>query len=130
MKTHVIVTNRKYYNDWAELHPDMLEGYLEAQMATRVYFPFWSTKVPKEILKKYECIGFHTGDERGGSPIQHLIRRGINESCIKMFRMTSRIDGGRLFSIRNIRLDGSLEEILLRMSETIMEMINAEEDSR
>jgi len=128
MTNYIIVSNRKYHPNWIEAHSNMLETYLKYNVPSRVYFPFWSSTIPKPILTKYECIGFHTGDERGGSPIQHLIRLNKNESRTKMFEMTEKLDEGKEMDSRVIYLQGSLEEILLRMSKSIMEMISAKEN--
>lgn len=123
--TRSIISNRKYHRDWVEFHyPDMIENFLLATQPKVVYFPFWSWKVPKEILDKYVCVGFHTGGLTGGSPIQHSIKNGDKESYISVFRMTEDIDKGIVFTSRNIKLHGTLEEILIRMSKTIMELID------
>ena len=127
---YLIVTNRLYHPEWNEVHPDMLASFLRGGKPKRVYFPFWSTKVPKEILNNYECIGFHTGGLSGGSPIQHLIREGAKESYIKAFHMTEKIDEGEIIATKTIQLYGSLEEILIRMSKIIMEMIDEAENNK
>jgi len=106
----------------------MLESYLASEEPQRVYFPFWSHMVPEPILLKYKCIGFHLGEEAGGSPIQHAIRSGKTECLLKAFLMTTKLDRGKHISIHSVQLHGSLEEIILRMSKIITEMIDAQEN--
>lgn len=127
---YLIVTNRLYHPNWNEVHPDMLHSFLFSKLPKRVYFPFWSTKVPKGILESFECIGFHTGGVSGGSPIQHLIKEGATESYIKAFRITEKIDEGEIIATKTIQLYGSLEEILIRMSKIIMEIIDEAENNK
>ena len=55
--------------------------YLSKIKPKYIFFPHWSWKVNKEIFENYECIAFHTAPlpyGRGGSPIQNLIIRGLN----------------------------------------------------
>lgn len=89
-----------------------------------IFFPYWSWKVEKDILDNNLCIGFHTGEISGGSPIQNLIRRGVESTRIKMFKMNNTIDGGEIIDMAPISLLGSLEEIILRQTEVIKEMID------
>ena len=132
MKNYIIASNRNYHPDWFEIkNPDVLENYLKSYKPDRVYFPFWSWKIPKEILDNYKCFGFHTGvlpGHAGGSPIQNLIRSGITDTTVTLFRLNEDIDGGEVLLHRPISLYGSLEEILMRISEEIMEMIDVQEN--
>jgi len=106
--------------DIVELRDLLKEGNPE-----HIFFPYWSWLVPKEILEKYHCVGFHTGHIAGGSPIQNLIRQNINHTIIRMFTMNESIDGGEDIGTSPICLCGSLEEIIIRQTNTMKAMIDA-----
>lgn len=120
----IIVSNRPFPNRDAT-NPEELQKLVDRSTRSCIFFPFWSWKVPKDILDKHLCIGFHTGNVKGGSPIQNLIRSNVETSTIKMFNMNNEIDGGEVINERVISLLGSLEEILIRQTKIISEMIDA-----
>lgn len=123
----VVISNRAY-NNWIVLSdPKRLYKSLKALKPEVVFFPFWSHKVSDDILKEYTCYGFHTGNlpkEAGGSPIQNLIRLGRKKSIVNVFKMTNEIDSGKLIMNKEVSLEGTLDEILLRISKIITEMID------
>ena len=91
-----------------------------------IFFPHWSEKVSKEITEKYVCICFHETDlpyGRGGSPIQNLINHGHKETYITALKMSEEVDGGPVYMKRKMSLYGLAEEIFLRVSELVAEMI-------
>ena len=113
----IIASNRPFPNRTVQNN-----GQLSKILDTKpdyILFPFWSWKVPKEITDKYYCVGFHTGDTNGGSPIQNLIRQGVQDIHIRAFKMTDEIDGGENMDVIPVSLSGSLEEITIRMAEKI-----------
>ena len=88
----------------------------------KVFFPYWSFKISKELLNKYECIGFHMTDlpyGRGGSPLQNLILRGFTETVITAFRITDEWDAGPIYCKRPLSLEGTAQEIFDRASNII-----------
>jgi methionyl-tRNA formyltransferase len=117
----IIASNRPFPNRDAR-NPEELNGVLSE--CACIFFPYWSWKIPLEITSKHNCIGFHTGDTNGGSPIQNLIRRGNESSHIRMFKIDDTIDGGEIIDVSPISLLGSLEEIIIRQTEVIREMIH------
>ncbi|KUO78113.1 MAG: methionyl-tRNA formyltransferase [Desulfosporosinus sp. BRH_c37] len=93
---------------------------------TYVFLPHWSYIVPKDVYEAYECIIFHMTDlpfGRGGSPLQNLISRGIYETKVSALQCSEGIDTGPIYVKRNLSLYGSAEEIYLRASKLITEMI-------
>ncbi len=91
-----------------------------------IFFPHWSEKVPSEILHSYRCINFHETDlpfGRGGSPVQNLISAGYSSTMITALIMTDKVDAGPIILKRELGLDGSAEEIFIRSSKIIAEMI-------
>ena len=93
---------------------------------TYVFLPHWSYMVPKDVFEAYECIIFHMTDlpfGRGGSPLQNLISRGIYETKVSALRCSESIDGGPIYAKRDLSLCGAAEEIYLRASKIIEEMI-------
>jgi len=88
----------------------------------RLFFPYWSWRISKEMLDKYECVAFHMTDlpfGRGGSPLQNLILRGFTETVITAFRVTDEWDAGPIYCKRPLSLDGTAQEIFDRASKII-----------
>lgn len=91
-----------------------------------IFFPHWGWKIPSEIYDNYECIGFHCTDlpdGRGGSPLQNLIIRGEKETIITAFKVGKELDAGDMYSKENVSLEGLAEEIYIRISKVIADMI-------
>jgi methionyl-tRNA formyltransferase len=92
-----------------------------------IFFPQWSWRVDSTIYDKYECVVFHTAPlpyGRGGSPIQNLILRGFTQSPVCALKMTDIIDGGPIYSSKNVSLEGNLSHILDRIAITIDQLID------
>ena len=60
---------------------------------------------------------------RGGSPLQNLIVRGINETQFTALRCVADLDAGPIYMKRSLSLFGTAEEILLRATNLTGEMI-------
>lgn len=100
--------------------------YLDANGVTRIFFPHWSHIIPAEIYERYECIIFHMTDlpfGRGGSPLQNLISRGIYETKISALRCVKELDAGPIYLKRPLALYGTAQEIYMRASAIIEDMI-------
>ncbi len=98
----------------AELSPDF------------VFFPHWSNRIDSSIYEKFECVIFHMTDlpfGRGGSPLQNLIARGIYETKISALRCVKEMDAGPIYLKKPLSLYGSAEEIFMRASDVIEEII-------
>jgi len=92
-----------------------------------VFFPHWSYIIPSEIHDNFECVIFHMTDVpfgRGGSPLQNLISRGIYETKITALKCQSGIDAGPIYMKKPFSLYGNAEEIYLRASRVVGEMIS------
>jgi methionyl-tRNA formyltransferase len=91
-----------------------------------IFFPHWSYIIPAEIYERYECIIFHMTDVpfgRGGSPLQNLISRGIYETQISAIRCVKELDAGPVYMKRPLSLYGNAQEIYMRASQIIEDMI-------
>jgi len=136
----IIASNKKWYAGLPELlsaHTGHQFVYIErkeelsAECLERikpryVFLPHWSYLVPENVYENYECIIFHMTDVpfgRGGSPLQNLISRGIYETKISALRCVKELDAGPVYLKRPLNLYGSAEEIYLRASEIIEDMI-------
>lgn len=89
-----------------------------------IFFPHWSWIIPREIYDNFECIVFHMTDlpfGRGGSPLQNLIERGIYQTKITAIRAVEQLDAGPIYLKRDLRLEGSAEDIFKRASKIIFE---------
>ncbi len=91
-----------------------------------LFFLHWSWMVPADLVRAYECVGFHMTDlpyGRGGSPLQNLILRGKEKTVLTAFRLTEELDAGPVYMRGELSLEGSAEEIYLRTSFLAAEMI-------
>ncbi len=91
-----------------------------------VFLPQWSWKIPSEVHEAFECVIFHMTDVpfgRGGSPLQNLIARGFEETKLTALRCADEMDAGPVYLKRDLSLLGTAEEILLRASEIMADMI-------
>jgi methionyl-tRNA formyltransferase len=91
-----------------------------------VFLPHWSHRIDSSIYKQFECVIFHMTDlpfGRGGSPLQNLVARGIYETRISALRCVEEMDAGPIYLKKPLSLHGSAEEIFLRASNVIEEMI-------
>ncbi len=61
---------------------------------------------------------------RGGSPLQNLIIRGRKETQITALKMTQEMDAGDIYKKSYLDLSGSAQEIFIRASKKIVELIN------
>lgn len=91
-----------------------------------IFLPHWSWIIPKEVYSNFECIVFHMTDlpfGRGGSPLQNLIAREIYETKISAIRVIEELDAGAVYLKRNLCLHGSAQEIFIRASDIVFDMI-------
>jgi methionyl-tRNA formyltransferase len=91
-----------------------------------IFFPHWSHIVSNEILRITTCVCFHETDlpyGRGGSPLQNLIALGHRETVVTALKMTEALDAGPIYSKRKLSLEGLAEEIFIRASYIVAEMI-------
>lgn len=109
--------------------PTELDVSALADFAPRfIFFPHWSWKIPADIYERFECVIFHMTDlpfGRGGSPLQNLIVRGLNETQLTALRCVAALDAGPIYMKRPLSLHGTAEEILLRASKLTGEMIES-----
>lgn len=107
--------------------PEELAAAQLAVLSPRyVFFPHWSHRIPAEIYETYECVVFHMTDlpfGRGGSPLQNLIVRGVQNTQLCALRCVEQIDAGPIYLRRPLSLLGSAQEIYLRASDLAEEMI-------
>lgn len=93
---------------------------------TKIFIPHWSYIIPEEIYNQYECIVFHMTDlpfGRGGSPLQNLIVRKIENTKISALKVEKGIDTGAIYIKNDLNLNGTAEEIFIRANNVIKAMI-------
>lgn len=91
-----------------------------------IFIPHWSHRIKPDIYEKFECVIFHMTDlpfGRGGSPLQNLIACGIYETKISALRCVEEMDAGPIYLKKSLCLHGPAEEIFLRASDIIEDMI-------
>ncbi|WP_428236151.1 formyltransferase family protein [Gracilimonas sp.] len=92
-----------------------------------IFIPHWSYMIPQEIFTNFRCVVFHMTDlpyGRGGSPLQNLIVKGHEETKISAISVTDEIDAGKVYLKRSLNLNGTAEEIFIRSSKIIKDMIH------
>ena len=138
--TNIIISNK----EWHRCLADKLTGetgektifindkklvsqdYLSHFKPQYIFFPHWSDMIPAEVYENFECIVFHMTDlpfGRGGSPLQNLIVRGYTETKLSAIRCVKELDAGDIYLQKKLSLYGSAEEIFLRASELMVEMM-------
>jgi methionyl-tRNA formyltransferase len=108
----------------AELGPDTLAAF----GPSHVFLPHWSWKIPEAVFAHHECVVFHMTDlpfGRGGSPLQNLVVRGIQQTKLSALRCGAEIDAGPIYLKRDLSTLGTAEEIFLRAALLMEEMIVA-----
>jgi methionyl-tRNA formyltransferase len=106
---------------------DLTHELLGAFAPRYVFFPHWSSIVPKSILDAYECVCFHMTDVpfgRGGSPLQNLVSRGIRQTKLSALRMTEQLDAGPVYVKRPLDLSGTAEDIFRRAASAAVDIID------
>ena len=101
-------------------------GHLTELNPRYVFFPHWSHHIPADVFQNFECVIFHMTDlpfGRGGSPLQNLIALGIYETQISALKCVEEVDAGPIYLGRSLSLHGAAEEIYLRASKIIENMI-------
>jgi methionyl-tRNA formyltransferase len=92
-----------------------------------IFFPHVSKIISSELISKFHCIGFHTGNlpsDRGGSPIQHKILKGEYQTKVSAFTMTQQIDAGAIHCQKDLNIEfGNVQEIITQISILISDMI-------
>ncbi|MBC8052969.1 MAG: methionyl-tRNA formyltransferase [Sphingobacteriaceae bacterium] len=91
-----------------------------------IFIPHWSDIIPSSVYENYTCVVFHMTDlpfGRGGSPLQNLIVRGCNETKISAIKVGKGLDTGDIYLKKTLGLKGTAEEIFIRSSSVIHEMI-------
>ena len=98
-----------------------------------VFFPHWSWRIPAEIHQKFECVIFHMTDVpfgRGGSPLQNLVMRGIENTRLTALLCVDEMDAGPVYLKRDLSTLGAAEEVFLRarglMESMILEIVEQE----
>ncbi len=141
MSTYIILSQKTWNNDLVErlqqkfpndkfIHISTREDFTQERLLEinpeKVFVPHWSYIIPENIWANFECIVFHMTNlpyGRGGSPLQNLIIRGHKETKISALRVEKGLDTGDIYLKRNMTLEGSAEEIYLRASDIIEDMI-------
>ena len=111
------ITNKKKFsiNTIKKINPDI------------IFFPHWHWKIEPKIFNHFLCIGFHCSSlpqGRGGSPIQNQIIREKKVTELCAIKFNNIIDGGPVYLRKKFKLNGSANEIFLRLYKDISYMIN------
>lgn len=105
---------------------DLCSETLDAFAPSHVFLPHWSWKIPEAVFAHHECVVFHMTDlpfGRGGSPLQNLIVRGIEQTRLSALRCGEELDAGPVYLKRDLSTLGTAEEVFLRAAGLMEEMI-------
>lgn len=137
---NIIVSNKKWHRDLAE-EIQALTGqetvfinskdlinyeYLNRIKPDYIFFTHWSYIIPASIYECFNCIVFHMTDlpfGRGGSPLQNLIVRGIEETKLSAIKCVKELDAGDIYLKKPLSLHGTAEEVFLRATDLMRGMI-------
>lgn len=114
--------------DWLYLddRSKLTYRYLKSNRIKKIFITHWSYIIPKEIHNNFECILFHMTDlpyGRGGSPLQNLIKQGEKTTKISAIRIIEEVDSGPIYLKKELKLNGTAQNIFTRASLIIEEMI-------
>lgn len=140
MSSYILLSEKPWHDDLFERLRMEVEGNwyriatndeftiqrLRELQPNKIFIPHWSYIIPRSIFENFECIVFHMTDlpyGRGGSPLQNLIIRGHEETMISAIKVIEGIDAGPIYLKRKLQLNGSAQEIFLRTSMIVKEMI-------
>ena len=107
-------------------NPSELDSLLKDVNPRYIFFPHWSWIVSEAILDNNECVCFHMTDlpfGRGGSPLQNLIVKGLQDTVLTALKMEPGIDTGPVYYKNPLSLKGSAKEIYKRASDLSWKMI-------
>lgn len=108
--------------DKSDLNPNFLKNI----GAETIFLPHWSFIIPEPVYKNFKCIIFHMTDlpfGRGGSPLQNLIMRGLNETKISALQCVRELDAGPIYFKKPLSLSGRAEDVYGRAAQIIKNMI-------
>lgn len=144
----IIAYSRNWYremrNELSQKHPEVSFHAIEspdeltfekvsAMNPAYIFFPHWSHYIDASIYDNFETVIFHMTDlpfGRGGSPLQNLIAKGIYETKISALKCVEQLDAGPIYMKKSLSLDGNAEEIYLRASAVVSDMISEIVDKR
>lgn len=99
---------------------EQLNDLLKTNDIDIVFFFGWSNIVPRSVYENNICICLHPSalpEFRGGSPLQHQIISGLNESMVTIFKIGEGLDAGDIYRQYPLSLRGHLYEIFARLSD-------------
>lgn len=105
---------------------ELTEAALTSFEPSHLFFPHWSWKIPAAVFEHFESVIFHMTDlpfGRGGSPLQNLVIRGIENTQLTALRCVADIDAGPVYLKRPLSTLGTAEEVLLRAARLMQPMI-------
>jgi len=97
-----------------------------------VFLIAWSWIVPNDLCEKHMILGIHPSDlprYAGGTPIQHQIIDGQEESKVTLFRITHKLDAGAIYAQNSFSLKGHMSDVFNELerssSEVLVDFIKA-----
>ncbi|WP_199119959.1 formyltransferase family protein [Pedobacter sp. ASV28] len=94
-----------------------------------ILFIGWSWIIPKETTEKFKCLGIHPSNLpffRGGSPLQHQIINGVQESKVSLMTLSStKLDAGEIWLQEDLDLSGkNMTEVFKNITSSSIKMLN------
>jgi len=99
---------------------------LETLNPVWIFFTYWSSYITREVFDKHRAVVFHMTDlpyGRGGSPLQNLILSGHVSTKLSAIACREALDSGEIYIQRDLRLEGSTQQIYSRAASLMPEMI-------
>lgn len=143
MKPNCIILTSRSWHEWLATDEDLsalanmslitkrenlLFANIERLNPKYIFVPHWSHIIPSEIYENFKTIIFHMTDlpfGRGGSPLQNLILTGQTHTKISAIDCETGLDTGPIYLKKDLSLDGTAQEIFVRASGIIKQMIQS-----
>lgn len=122
---HALPEHRWEFVDGSGGNAQLAEA-ADRESPAAVFFLSWPWKVPAEFVARHRCVNFHAAPlpfGRGGSIVQHLILSGWPTTTLVAHRMVAEIDAGPILLAREVSLDGSAEQVYMRIDRVAAKMI-------
>lgn len=119
----------KFYDFQLAESIDELFAIYESELKPQILMCIgWSWKIPTKILEQSYVCGVHPSDLpkfAGGSPIQHQILAGIEDSQITLFKFTELLDSGPILFKSKLSLSGGMQDIFRELTRTSVMLTSA-----
>ena len=118
-KIYGVISNKAEYDEF--IKKTVLDEF------SCLIFIGWSWIIESKIVDNFLCLGVHPSDLpyfRGGSPIQNQIIRGVIDSKVSLFQLSSKLDAGDIWAKESLQfLGNSMDEIFIEIKKSSFKLL-------